>query len=104
TELTNIGNEGNGGIQMLLENSRHSFVTILGSGSPVESSLALPLGGVYLLGSSQNKFVNLFSGTASFQPYGVYRVFTDSTSYQNEFLNYEIDGTNEVSISNTASN
>jgi hypothetical protein len=104
TELTNIGNEGNGGIQMLLENSRHFIVTNLGIGSPVASSTDPPLGGVYLLGSSQNKFVNLFSGTTSFQPFGVYRVFTDSTSYQNEFLNYEIDSTNEVSISNTASN
>jgi hypothetical protein len=63
------------------------------------------LGGIVLLGSSENKFNGESTkSNASFQPFGVYRIMTDGTSYQNEFTHFEIVGTNEVSISNTASN
>jgi hypothetical protein len=104
-ELTNIGNEGNVGVQMQLENSQHFIVNNLGIGSPLVTNGDNPLGGLSLLGSSENQFRNLYSmSTTSFATWGAYRVSTDATSYQNEFINYQIVGTSEVSISNTASN
>ena len=104
--LENLGNEGNAGYQFYISNSRNFNAINLGIGTPVTTNSAPPLGGLYLVGSSNNKFDGVLVGSSVnwFTGFGVYRVLTDATSYQNQFLDWQLVGTNEMNLGATGNN
>jgi hypothetical protein len=103
--LTNLSVEGTAGVQFLIQNSRQVFGNNIGIGSGFAASGGLPAPyGLQLIQSSENHFTGALASATNFAANGGFRVSMDSSSYKNEFFNFEIAGTNEISIANTSSN
>jgi hypothetical protein len=104
-KLDNIGNDGDSGQQILLQNSRNFVGEVIGVGSPTVTGVTQPLGGLYLINSSNNRFTGHTAGQSYANSYpGTYSLLVDSTSYQNEFFDWQIQGTNDVVMSNPTNN